>query len=64
MIFGSRQNIAKLNDFHLSLFWEELLTATTAKDFRVILDSNLAFNDHVIQPVSSSMSSLVQINRS
>ena len=64
LIFGSRKNIAKVNDFHLSLLGKELVPATTAKDLRVILDSNLTFNDHVIQTVSSCMLRLAQIKQS
>ena len=63
LIFGSRKNIVKVNDFHLSLLGKELVPATTAKDLRVILHSNLTFNDHVIQTVSSCMLCLAQINR-
>ena len=63
LIFGSRKNLAKVNDFHLSLLRKEPVPATTAKDLRVILDSNLTFNDHVIHTVSSCMLHLAQINR-
>lgn len=63
MIFGSRQNIAKVNYFNLSLLGKELVPATTAKDLGVILDSNLTFHDHVIPSVSSCMPRLPQINR-
>ncbi|PFX12654.1 putative RNA-directed DNA polymerase from transposon BS [Stylophora pistillata] len=42
MIFGSRQNIAKVNDdFNLSLFRKDLVPATTAKDLGIYVDSNL-----------------------
>lgn len=40
-----------------------LYLVTTAIDLGFILDGNLTFNDQVIQPVSSSMSRLAQINR-
>ena len=64
MIFGSRQNIAKVNDdFNLSLFGKDLEPATTAKDLGVIMDSNLTFGNHVLETVSSCMSRLAQINR-
>ena len=63
MSFGSRQNIAKVNDFNLSLLGKELVPATTVKDLGVILDSNLTFHEHLIKNVSSCMSRLDQINR-
>ena len=64
MIFGSRQNIAKVNDdFNLSLFGNDLVPATTAKDLGVIMDPNLTFGNHPLETVSSCMSRLAQINR-
>ena len=43
MIFGSRQNIAKVNDdFNLSLFGKDLVLAITAKDLGVIMDPNFS----------------------
>ena len=64
MIFGSTQNIAKVNDdFNLSLSGKDLVPATTAKDLGVIMDPNLTFGNHVLETVSSCMSRLAQINR-
>lgn len=64
MIFGSRQNIAKVNDdFNLFLFRKDLVPATTAKDLGVIMDPSLTFGNHVLETVSSCMSCLAQINR-
>ena len=64
LIFGSRQNTAKVNDdFNLSFFGKNLVPATTAKDFGVIMDPNLTFDNHVLETVSSCMSCLAQINR-
>ena len=64
LIFGGRQNIAKVNDdFNLSLFGKDLVPAKTAKDLGVIMDPNLTFDNHVLETVSSCMSRLIQINR-
>ena len=64
LIFGSRQNTAKVNDdFYLSFFGKDLVPATTAKDLGVIMDPNLTFDNHVLETVSSCMSRLAQINR-
>ena len=63
MIFGSRQNIAKMNDFNLSFFGKDLVPVTTAKDLGVIMDPNLTFDNHVLETASSCMSRLAQINR-
>ena len=55
MIFGSRQNIAKVNDdFNLSLFGKDLVPATTAKDLGVIMDPNLTFGNHVPETTPAS----------
>ena len=55
MIFGSRQNIAKVNDdFNLSLFGNDLVPATTAKDLGVIMDPNLTFGNHVPETTPAS----------
>ena len=64
LIFGSRQNIANVNDdVNLSLFGKDLVPAKTAKDLGVIMDPNLTFDNHVLETVSSCMSRLIQINR-
>ena len=63
MVFGSRQMISKVPDFRLSLLGKELIPVQTAKDLRVIFDSSLSFDCHVVKTASSCMSSLAQINR-
>ncbi|CAB4013242.1 Hypothetical predicted protein [Paramuricea clavata] len=63
MVFGSRQMILKVPDFHLSLLGKELIPVQTAKDLGVTFDSSLSFDCHVVKTVSSCMSSLAQINR-
>ena len=64
MIFGSRQNIARMNDdFNLSFFGKDLVPATTAKDLGVIMDPNLTFSNHFLETVFSCMSGLAQITR-
>ena len=58
MLFGSRQMIAKLPDFRLSLLGMELIPVQSAKDLGVIFDPSLSFDSHVVKTVSSCMSSL------
>ena len=51
---------AKIKEFSVSLLGKELKPVKSA---RVILDSNLTFNEHVVQTVSAFISRLGQINR-
>ena len=45
LVFGSRQKIAELGDFKISLLGKELLPVPSGKDLGVILDNNLTFDD-------------------
>ena len=63
MLFGSRQMIAKISNFNLSLLGKDLVPACCARDLEVIFDDHLTFRDHTVKTVSSCMSSLAQINR-
>ena len=63
ILFGSRQMIAKIPDFRLTLFGKELIPVPSAKDLGLLFDSNLSFGPHVVKMTSSCMSSLGQINR-
>ena len=63
ILFGSRQMIAKIPDFRLTLFGKELIPVPSAKDLGLLFDSNLLFGPHVVKMTSSCMSSLGQINR-
>jgi hypothetical protein len=59
MLFGSRQMIAKIPDFRLSLFGKELIPVPSAKDLGLLFDPHLSFGSHVVKTTSSCM----QINR-
>ena len=61
ILFGSRQMIAKIPDFRLTLLGKELIPVPTAKDLGLLFDPNLSFGPHVIKVTSSCMSSLEQI---
>ena len=63
MLFGSRQMIAKIPNFNLSLLGKDLVPTRCARDLGVIFDDRLTFSDHTVKTVSSCMSSLAQINR-
>ena len=63
MLFGSRQMIAKIPNFNLSLLGKDLVPTRYARDLGVIFDDQLTFSDHTVKTVSSCMSSLTQINR-
>ena len=60
---GSRQMIAKIPNFDLSLLGKDLVPTHCARDLGVIFDHQLTFSDHTVNNVSSCMSSLTQINR-
>ena len=63
IVFGSRQLLAKLPDFKISLLGKDLALASSVKDLGVVLDSQLPFDDHVLKTTSSCMSSLAQISQ-
>ena len=62
IVFGSRQLLAKLPDFKISLLGKVAL-ASSAKYLGVVLDPQLTFDDHVLKTTSSCVSSLAQISR-
>ena len=63
IIYGSRQMTERLAQFHLSLLGKELAPSQSVKDLGVTFDKNLAFNNHVVNTVSSCMTALGQVNR-
>jgi hypothetical protein len=63
MVYGSRQMLARLPEFRLSLLGKELTPAATVKDLGVTFDPILSFDNHILSTVSSCKSSLSQINR-
>ena len=63
VVFGSRQLLAKLPNFKISLLGKDLALTFSAKDLGVVLDPQLTFDDHVLKTTSSCMSSLAQISR-
>ena len=63
IVFGSRQMISKLHEFHLSLLGKDISPVQSAKDLSVILDPNLTFDNHITATVSECIARLAQINR-
>ena len=63
MVFGSRQKLADLNEFTLSLLGKNILSSETVKDLGVTLDPYLSYDEHITKTVSSCISCLGQINR-
>ena len=63
IVYGSRQMLEKLPEFHLSLLGKELVPADFVKDLGVTFDKYLTFNEHTINTVSSCVSTLAQISR-
>ena len=63
MIYGSRQMLAKLPEFRISLLGKDLTPSKSVKDLGVTFDPVLSFDDHILSTVSSCNSTLGQINR-
>ena len=62
IVYGSRQMLEKLPEFHISLLGKELVPADFVKDLGVTFDKYVTFNEHTINTVSSCISTLVQIS--
>ena len=63
MVLGTRQILQRLPvDFHVTLLGKEV-TASSARDLGLQVDSTLSFDDHITNTVSSCLGSLYQINR-
>ena len=62
MVSGSRQMHSKLVTRSPTFMGRVLVPEDTAKDLRVILDTNLTYDEHITKTVSSCMSCLSQIN--
>ena len=63
IVYGSRQMLEKLPEFHISLSGKELVPADFVKDLGVTFDKYLTFNEHTINTMSSCISTLAQISR-
>ena len=64
LLFGTPQMLAGLpKGFGVSLLSKEILHSCFAKDFGVITDSHLSFDEHVTEVVSKRIGRLCQINR-
>ena len=61
MVSGSRQMHSKLVTPSLTFMGRVLVPEHTAKDLRVILDTNLTYDEHITKTVFSCMSCLSQI---
>ena len=62
MIYGSRQMLAKLPEFRISLLSKDLTPSKSVKYLGVTFDPVLSFDDHILCTVSSCNSTLCQIN--
>ena len=63
MVFCSRGMSSKLLDFKLSPLGKDINPAQSVKDFGVISDPTLSFDNHISILISSCMSKLSQISR-
>ena len=63
MVFCSRGMFSKLLDFKLSPLGKGINPAQSDKDFGVISDPTLSFDNHISILISSCMSKLSQISR-
>ena len=64
LLLGTPQMLARVpKGFGVTLLSKEILPSCSAKDFGVIVDSHLSFDEHVTEVVSKCIGSLCQINR-
>ena len=52
MIYGSRQMLAKLPEFRISLLGKDLTSSKSVKDLGITFDPVLSFDDHILSTVS------------
>lgn len=52
VVFGSRQKLAELQDFSLSLLGKNFLPTKSAKDLGVSLDPHLSYDEHITKTCS------------
>jgi hypothetical protein len=64
MFFGTPQVLKQIPvDTLFTFLWKTIQPVQNAKDLGLILDSNLSFDQHIKQSVSSCMKKLHQVNR-
>jgi hypothetical protein len=63
LLLGTRQRLQQLPNFSIKFISKQIKPVPVAKDLGVLLDSCLAYSDHITTTVSSCMYSLFQINR-
>ena len=63
LMIGTQQLLRRLpNEITIFFLWKEITPVSNAKDLRIILDSNLNYDQHIHQLTSSCMTKLCQIN--
>lgn len=63
MLFGTRQNLSRFNDFRVTFLEQVLTPVKCCKDLGITLDGYLSFDDHITSLSSSLLGKLCQINR-
>ena len=63
LVLGTRQHLQQLPNFSIKFLSKQIKPVPVAKDLGVLLDSCLAYSDHIATTVSSCTYSLFQINR-
>ena len=63
LVLSTRQRLQQLPNFSIKFLSKQIKLVPVAKDLGVLLDSCLAYSDHIATTVSSCMYSLFQINR-
>ena len=61
IVFGSRQMISRIHEFHLSSLGKDISPVQSARDLGLILDPNLTFDNHITTSVSECIARLAQI---
>ena len=64
LLLGTRQMLKRVpKDFHITVLGRKITPVPFAKDLEVIMDSELSYNNHISNIVSTCIASLCQINR-
>ena len=64
LVMGTHQLLSTLpEDFHITLLGNEIYPPSLAKDFGIILDKTLTYDDNITEVVSKCVAPLCQIDR-
>ena len=64
LLIGARQMLERLpENFHITVFDQEITSVSVARDLEMLLDSRLTYDENITNVVSTCIAILCQINR-